>query len=75
MLFVLAALGPAGILLYAGRPAVAPLLPILVVTWVTYVGSRRQSVLTLILALASILPPFLSGHAEGKNLAHWTSGC
>ncbi|HJZ47498.1 MAG TPA: histidine kinase [Roseiflexaceae bacterium] len=74
LLFVLTALAPASVLIYAGRTAVAPLLPMLVVIWVTYVGSRRQSVLTLILALGSILPPFVTGHAEGKNLAPWTIG-
>jgi signal transduction histidine kinase len=74
LLFVLLALVFAAILLYTGRTAVAPLLPMLVVTWVTYVGSRRESVLSLLLALACILVPFVTGHAEGKNLAPWTIG-
>ena len=68
LLFVLAVLLPSAYLIYVGRDTFSPLFLILLVSWLAYVGSRRESLLALVLTLVSLQPPLL---ARGNNYEDW----
>jgi signal transduction histidine kinase len=77
LLFAAVAIVPTcGLLLY-GRDTIAPLMPMVVIAWVAYAGTRREGILTLILALMVLLLPFLIGRnvpdrGVYRNLLAWT---
>lgn len=76
-LFAIATIAPALVLLLYGRDTIAPMLPMLVVGWVAYVGTRRQSALVVRLALIAIVLPFVLGRnvpdrGAYRNLLAWS---
>jgi signal transduction histidine kinase len=75
--FALATIFPAFVLLLYGRDTIAPMLPMLVVGWVAYVGTRREGALAVALALIAVALPFLLGRnvpdrGAYRNLLAWT---
>jgi signal transduction histidine kinase len=76
-IFAITTIFPAFVLLLYGRDTIAPLLPMLVVGWVAYVGARRQGALAVALTLVAFLLPFLLGRnvpnrGEYRNLLGWS---
>jgi signal transduction histidine kinase len=75
--FIGATLAAVSALLFIGGPTreldtIAPLLPALTVAWVTFVGTRHESVATLVLALIGIMPRFLFVDEDYDNWLVWS---
>lgn len=75
--FIVVTLTASSALLFIGGPTheldtIAPLLPALAVAWVTFVGTRRESVLAFALALAGIMPRFLFVDEDYNNWLVWS---
>jgi signal transduction histidine kinase len=73
-LFTLAVVLPTSLLLYVGRDTFAPLFLMLLMSWVGYVGTRRERLLALGLAFASIFPPLIARHGGYEDWVPWTFG-
>ena len=73
-LFTLAVVLPTSLLLYVGRDTFAPLFLMLLMSWVGYVGTRRESLLALGLAFVSIFPPLIARHGGYEDWVPWTFG-
>ncbi len=73
-LFTLAVVLPTSLLLYAGRDTFAPLFLMLLMSWVGYVGTRRERLLALGLAFVSIFPPLIARHGGYEDWVPWTFG-
>jgi signal transduction histidine kinase len=79
LLFAILATAPALGLLLLGRDTIAPMLPMPVVGWLAYTGTRRVGWMAVLIALFAILLPFLldrnvPDRGAYRNLLSWTIG-